>query len=118
MSAETNHTTNDNWFVSGLLQVVTDPSSERTTGRITSYHADSFAETKTTGHVSPSGDVEIVVVAKRQISIEAEILSGSGIQTHVVWAQDLEYSNTQVYLNNFTVQVSRIHPLTLLADNT
>ena len=51
VSAEDDHTINQNWFVSGLLQVVTDPSGKPTTGKITRYDAPLFAETDTTGSV-------------------------------------------------------------------
>ena len=51
VSAEDDHTINQNWFVSGLLQVVTDPSGKPTTGKITKYDAQPFAVTSTTGSV-------------------------------------------------------------------
>ena len=35
VSAEDDHTINQNWFVSGLLQVVTDPSGKETITRVT-----------------------------------------------------------------------------------
>ncbi|KAH7930776.1 hypothetical protein BV22DRAFT_999830 [Leucogyrophana mollusca] len=102
-SAEMNHTLNQNWYVSGLLQVVTDTSSEPTTGKITSYEAQPYAVTETTGSVG-GGDVNVTVKATRQIKIEATIVSGSGKENSVVWEQNLEYSNTQYYLDNTYVQ--------------
>jgi hypothetical protein len=108
-SAETDHAINANWYVSGLLQVVTDSSSEPTTGNITSYLAEPYASTNVTGTVSENGDVIINVQASREISIEAEILSGSGVRTSVVWSQQLEYSNTQYYLNSTNIQVCPHH---------
>ncbi|TBU49086.1 peptide N-acetyl-beta-D-glucosaminyl asparaginase amidase A-domain-containing protein [Dichomitus squalens] len=105
VSAEDDHTINQNWFVSGSLQVVTDPSGKPTTGKITRYDADDFAVTNTTGSVGANGDVNVTVAATRNIHIEAEITSGSGQTTHVVWSQNLEYSNTQNYLDNTFIQI-------------
>ncbi|KAF7326945.1 Peptide-N4-(N-acetyl-beta-glucosaminyl)asparagine amidase A [Mycena venus] len=84
VSAETDKTILQNWFVSGLLQVITDVSSKPTTGRITSYSAEPFAQTTTTGG--------------------PDILSGSGKANSVVFSQNLEYTNQQLYLNNLSVQ--------------
>ncbi|KAJ7774606.1 peptide N-acetyl-beta-D-glucosaminyl asparaginase amidase A-domain-containing protein [Mycena maculata] len=96
-SAEVDHTINQNWFVSGLLQVITDSSSKPTTGKITKYSAEDFAVTTTTGSTDATGDVNITVTASRKIEISASILSGSGKQTDVVWSQNLEYTNQQSY---------------------
>ncbi|KAJ7172470.1 peptide N-acetyl-beta-D-glucosaminyl asparaginase amidase A-domain-containing protein [Mycena filopes] len=103
-SAEANRTINQNWFVSGLLQVVTDSSSEPTTGKITSYSADPFAKTTTTGSVAANGDISIAVTATREIHITADIVSGSGKKNHVVVSQSLQYINQQDYLENTLVQ--------------
>ncbi|KAJ7109380.1 peptide N-acetyl-beta-D-glucosaminyl asparaginase amidase A-domain-containing protein [Mycena epipterygia] len=103
-SAEANKTINQNWFVSGLLQVVTDSSSKRTTGKITSYSAEPFAVANTTGSVGANGDVNITVTASRKIEITADVVSGSGRTTHVVWSQNLKYINQQNYLDNQLVQ--------------
>lgn len=105
VSAEDDHAINQNWFVSGNLQVVTDPSGKPTTGKITKYDAGDFAVTTTTGSVGANGDVNVTVAATRSVHIEAEITSGSGKTTHVVWSQSLAYSNTQNFLDNTTVQV-------------
>ncbi|KAI1794573.1 peptide N-acetyl-beta-D-glucosaminyl asparaginase amidase A-domain-containing protein [Ganoderma leucocontextum] len=105
VSAEDDHAINQNWFVSGNLQVVTDPSGKPTTGKITQYQADDFAATQTTGSVGTNGDVNVTVAATRNIHIEAEITSGSGKTTHVVWDQRLKYSNTQNYLDNTFIQI-------------
>lgn len=107
VSAESDHAINQNWFVSGSLQVVTDPSGKATTGKITQYQADDFAVGKTTGSVGANGDVNVTVAATRKIHIESEITSGSGKTTHVVWDQSLKYSNTQNYLDNTTIQVRK-----------
>ncbi|CCM04580.1 uncharacterized protein FIBRA_06761 [Fibroporia radiculosa] len=104
VSAETNHTINPNWYVSGNLQVITDSSSKPTTGKILVYDVQPYAETTTTGSVGANGDVNVTVSASRKILIESEIISGSGEYTYVVWTQNLEYSNTQYYLDNYNVQ--------------
>lgn len=103
-SAEADHTILQNWFVSGLLQVVTDSSPKRTVGRITKYIADPFAASTIVGSVGDNGDINVTVSATRQIRIEAEVTSGSGITKHVVWSQDLRYSNMQSFLENTSVQ--------------
>ncbi|KAH8117599.1 peptide N-acetyl-beta-D-glucosaminyl asparaginase amidase A-domain-containing protein [Phellopilus nigrolimitatus] len=103
-SAEANHTLNQNWFVSGLVQVVTDPSGARTTGNITRYEVAPFAVTNTTGSVGANGDVNVTVSATRSVHIEAQVVSGSGTVNNVVFSQELAYSNTQNYLDNTTIQ--------------
>ncbi|KAJ8489682.1 hypothetical protein ONZ45_g13482 [Pleurotus djamor] len=103
-SAEPNRGTLQNWFVSGLLQVVTDPSGKPSTGRITSYSADPFAVVSNTATPRDNGDLSITVTATRKIHIEAEVTSGSGKTSHVVVSQDLRYSNVQTYQNNFNIQ--------------
>jgi hypothetical protein len=108
VSAEADKTILQNWFVSGLLQVVTDSSSKRTTGKITSYNAEPFAQTTVTGTVGDNGDVNITVTASRKIHISSTIVSGSKKVTHVTWAQNLNYINQQNYLDNTFVQVSTI----------
>lgn len=106
VSAELNHTINDNWFVSGNLQVVIDSSSEPTTGNITKYIAQPYAVSNVTGNVGKNGDVIVTVQTARHIHIESTITSGSGKTTEVVWSQHLLYQNVQNYLNNATIQVS------------
>ena len=84
---------------------MTDTSSKPTTGKITSYSASPFAVTTTTGSVGANGDVNVTVTASRKIHVEANVVSGSGKTTHVVWDQNLEYQNVQNYLENATIQV-------------
>jgi len=103
-SAEADKTILQNWFVSGVLQVITDSSSKQTTGKITSYSADPFAVTSTTGSVAANGDISITVKASRQIHITSDIISGSGKTNRVVFSQNLEYVNQQDYLDNTLVQ--------------
>ncbi|OJT07842.1 Peptide-N4-(N-acetyl-beta-glucosaminyl)asparagine amidase A [Trametes pubescens] len=104
VSAEDDHAINQNWFVSGNLQVVTDPSSKPTTGKITKYEASPFAVSTTTGSVGANGDVNVTVSATRSLHIEAEITSGSGKTTHVVWSQNHAFSNTQQFLSDLSIQ--------------
>ncbi|KAF7342117.1 Peptide-N4-(N-acetyl-beta-glucosaminyl)asparagine amidase A [Mycena venus] len=103
-SAEADKTILQNWFVSGVLQVITDTSSKPTTGKITSYSAEPFAESSTTGSVRKNGDISITVTASRKIHITADILSGSGKINRVVFSQNLEYINQQAYFHNTSIQ--------------
>ncbi|EMD38315.1 hypothetical protein CERSUDRAFT_48628 [Gelatoporia subvermispora B] len=103
VSAETNHSINQNWYVSGNLHVKTDTSTKPTTGKLTLYEAEPFAQTTTVGYQS-SLDVNVTVTATRSIHIEADIIAGSGVRSHVVWTQQLEFSNTQNWLDNATFQ--------------
>ncbi|KAG9318485.1 peptide N-acetyl-beta-D-glucosaminyl asparaginase amidase A-domain-containing protein [Chiua virens] len=102
-SAEANHTLNQNWYVSGLLQVVTDPSGKQTTGRITSYDVQPYAVTETSASIGGT-DVNITVNAQHSVHIEAVVISGSGQENYVTFDQDLSYTNTQYYLNNTLTQ--------------
>lgn len=103
VSAEANHTVNSNWYVSGLLQVITHPSGKRTTGQMIAYDAQPYADTQTYGSVSPS-DVNITVTAQRRLRIESLVISGDGTENHVVFEQYLDYTNTQYYLNYSNTQ--------------
>ncbi|KZT26436.1 hypothetical protein NEOLEDRAFT_1162094 [Neolentinus lepideus HHB14362 ss-1] len=102
-SAESDHAINGNWYVSGNLQVVTDPSGKPTSGKITAYDVQPYAQTSASASVG-GGDVNITVKATRNVHIEAEVISGSGNTNYVVWSQNLQYSNTQYYLDNTYVQ--------------
>lgn len=103
-SAEADHTINGNWFVSANLQVITDKSDQPTTGKITAYNVEPYAHSTTTGSID-NGEVNFTVSATRKVHIEADILSGSGKKSHVVWSQDLSFSNNQQYLANTLIQV-------------
>jgi hypothetical protein len=104
VSAEANHTLNQNWYVSGLLQVVTDPSGKPTTGKITAYDVQPYAVTETTASISGT-DVNVTVKAQRTVKIESTVVSGSGMTNNVIFQQNLDYTNTQYYLNNAYIQV-------------
>lgn len=117
VSAETDHVINQNWFVSGLLQVITDPSGKPTTGKMNTYNASPFAITSTTGSVGANGDVIVTVNATRDIHIDSTIVSGSGKTTRVVFSQQSTYSNTQSFLNDTFIQV-RYHGYEISAKHT
>ncbi|KAA1471171.1 hypothetical protein DENSPDRAFT_96775 [Dentipellis sp. KUC8613] len=104
-SAESDHTINQNWFVSGLLQVQVDSSNKPTTGNITVHEVSDFANSTTTGSVGDNGDVNVTVAATRSIRIESDIVAGSGKRTHVVFTQELQYVNLQNYLDNTFIQL-------------
>ncbi|KAF8266053.1 peptide N-acetyl-beta-D-glucosaminyl asparaginase amidase A-domain-containing protein [Lactarius quietus] len=102
-SAEPDHQINQNWYLSGLLQVKLDSSTVPTTGKITQYEAYGFAMSNVS--LSKSGvDVNITLSASRSVYIEAEIIAGSGARTEVVFSQNLDFVNVQSYLQNFTTQ--------------
>ena len=105
VSAETNHTINQNWYLTANLQVVTDKTStKRTTGKMTVYDVQPYAHTATTGS-SADGVVRATVQASRTVHIETDLVSGSGEKTHVVWSQSLSFSNAQTYRQNASIQV-------------
>ncbi|KAF8902138.1 peptide N-acetyl-beta-D-glucosaminyl asparaginase amidase A-domain-containing protein [Gymnopilus junonius] len=103
-SAENDHTINQNWFLSAVLQVFVDKSSKPTTGEINTYSVQPFSVTNTVGSVGSNGDVNITVSASRKILIESTIISGSGEVNHVVWSQQLQYKNVQNILDNTLIQ--------------
>jgi hypothetical protein len=96
---------NQNWYLSGLLQVVTDPSGKPTTGGITCYDVQPYAETETSASIGGT-DVNVTVRARRSLYIEAVVISGSGQETSVAFQQNLDYTNTQYYLDDANTQVS------------
>ncbi|KAJ8489678.1 hypothetical protein ONZ45_g13481 [Pleurotus djamor] len=104
-SAEQDHAIEQNWYVSGNLQVVTDVSSRPTKGKMLSYSAEPFARSSVDGRIEGQGSVDFNVKATRKLHIESVINSGSGKTVRVQWSQDLEYTNSQVYRENGTVQV-------------
>lgn len=110
VSAEQNHTTLQNWFVSGNLQVFTDPSGEPTTGQMLHIDSKPFAETKTEHDLASNGDLTFTVTASRSVHIESEIVSGSGKTSRVAWTQTYEYSSSQQWLNDSLIQVGRYLP--------
>ena len=77
VSAEQDHSINQNWYVTANLQVVLDSSNKPTTGKMSIYSAEPFARATTTGSTS-HGDIDFTVKASRDIHIESEVVSGSG----------------------------------------
>ncbi|KIJ17411.1 hypothetical protein PAXINDRAFT_73494 [Paxillus involutus ATCC 200175] len=117
VSAEANHALNQNWYVSGLLQVVLDPSGKPTTGQITSYDVQPYAVTETTAAMG-GGDVNITLKAQRSLRIESVVISGSGQENNVVFQQNLDYTNTQYYLNDaYTQNVAQVSSGSVLSTH-
>ena len=111
-SAEKDHQINQNWFLSGLLQVKLDSSTTPTTGKITHYEVSDFA-TSTVSSSKNGADMDIIVNASRRVYIEAEIVAGSGAKTEVVFSQSLDFASVQSYLQGFTKQVCLSKPTTV-----
>ena len=128
VSAEADHAINDNWFLSGniqvsgfnlnlpthldsyssiyvCMQVITDPSNKTTTGKITNYQVPQFATSSLQGNLANNGDLNVTVRAAHKLLIEADVISGSGSVNQVTWQQDLSYSNLQIYRENALIQV-------------
>ncbi|KDQ19860.1 hypothetical protein BOTBODRAFT_27282 [Botryobasidium botryosum FD-172 SS1] len=108
VSTESDHAINGNWYVSGNIQVVLDPSDKPTTGSITSYSAPEFP-TGTVSGTPPAAppsdaDVDFTVKASHALRIEANITTGSGKQTHVVWQQQFSFSNMHHYADQANTQ--------------
>ena len=103
-SAEPNHQIDQNWYLSGLLQVKLDSSSKPTTGNITRYEATDFA-TWSTSVMKGDVDMDITVNASHRVHIEADIIAGSGARNKVVYTQNLNYTIVQSYLDSFSKQV-------------
>ncbi len=56
-------------------------------------------------------DWNFTVVATHDLRIEAVVVSGDGGVNHVVWIQDLQFSNSQSYLDNAVHWVCTQWPL-------
>ncbi|KZV93378.1 hypothetical protein EXIGLDRAFT_717351 [Exidia glandulosa HHB12029] len=104
ISAEDDHATNQNWYVSGNIQVFVDSTSKPTTGKITKYSASPYPISQVTGSVAENGDVNVTVSATRSLTIEAEIVAGSGKKTLVHWSQNLSYVNKQTFTDDANSQ--------------
>ena len=105
-SAEDDHQVLQNWWVSGLLQVFTDPESDKPTrGKITRYNAEPYAKTNLISNVEENGDVRVDLIAGRDLRIEATVISGSGKVNFVEWRQRLDFKNRQLYVDGATKQV-------------
>ncbi|KAL1717553.1 peptide N-acetyl-beta-D-glucosaminyl asparaginase amidase A-domain-containing protein [Schizophyllum commune] len=104
-SAEEDHAILGNWYVSGLLQVVTGASEGRTTGNLTVYEVGEYAEAETTGGNTTEGGFQVEVDAKRSVHIESVLVDGNGEETAVVWVQDLDYVSKQTFSADYLVQL-------------
>ncbi|KIK57824.1 hypothetical protein GYMLUDRAFT_46028 [Collybiopsis luxurians FD-317 M1] len=103
ISAESDGAINQNWFVSGLLQIVTAATSSPTTGNMTVYEASNFPVSSSSASISQNGNAVITVDASRTIHIESDVCS-EGACTTVVFDQSLQYSNVQSYLDDLNIQ--------------
>lgn len=108
VSAEPNHATNANWYVSGLLQIELGSTNTSTSGNITKYEVEDYAQTTSGGNVSASGDLTVTVGATRSIRIESEIWTGNGDKVEVVFEQQLQFENVQSYVNDASIRVRRL----------
>lgn len=98
-----NHTINSDWLVSGNVQIVLDESEKPTTGRITRYDVEPFAQVMVTGRVSGSApDVTATTRAIRSLLVEGEALTGSGRIMNYRWQQQASFLNTETYVTNPT----------------
>jgi hypothetical protein len=108
ISAEPDYTTEQNWYLTANLQVITNSASnEPTTGNVTIYSIDPYPQMSTTGHVLNGGqDVDFTVTASRKVHVESTVVAGgSGKKNHVVWTQDLKYTNVQTFTQGGITQV-------------
>ncbi|GAA5834563.1 hypothetical protein JCM9279_004353 [Rhodotorula babjevae] len=98
---------NDNWFITGALHLVLDPSDPpiRTTGRLLSYDAPSAPLILSAGFPSPDGaSLRTFVSAQRTLRIEAELETGSEGRRLVHVAHEVEFNNEQRFDDNGTYQ--------------
>lgn len=107
VSSEPGHEINSNWLISGNIQVLLDESNKPTTGQITKYSVPDYAVANESKNASSNGDLAFTVTAKRDLVIQAEIITGSGKRTLVVWEQHLSFSNVQQYLDGASYQTVR-----------
>lgn len=84
-SAETDHSINGNWYVSGAVHVTLGDSDKPTTGEITLYKADNYATTTESGGKDTTGAVAFSVGATRSVHVESIIVAGDGKKTKVVF---------------------------------
>ncbi|KAF8581084.1 hypothetical protein K439DRAFT_257490 [Ramaria rubella] len=105
----TNFSINQNWIVSGNLQLVLDDSQEATKGEIIIHDAPAFVIPSVVGTVAgPAPNVSVTSTTKRTIYIEGRLETGSGKISTVVWHQQLNFTNTEEYTTTLK-NVSRQH---------
>jgi hypothetical protein len=108
-SGEADHAINPNWYLSANIQVITDSSNKPTTGKILSYSAPAYATSTLTNNTAANGDVSFTLGAKHSVQITSTITSGSGKTNFVIWSQNMQFSNTQNYLDGAARQVCVQH---------
>ncbi|GAA5934285.1 hypothetical protein JCM3775_006958 [Rhodotorula graminis] len=97
---------NDNWFITGALHLVLDPSDPpiRTTGRLLSYDVSPAPLILSAGFPSSDGaSLRTVVSAQRTLEIRAELLTGEGRKVVQV-AHEVAFDNEQRFDDNGTYQ--------------
>ncbi|GAA5831520.1 hypothetical protein JCM11251_004051 [Rhodosporidiobolus azoricus] len=94
-----NETVNNNWFITGALHLVLDPTSPpiRTTGRILSHQVTPSPFILSGGFPSADGaELKTSVKGTRSVNIVAELVTGSGKKL-VHWGQAATLENKQFY---------------------
>ncbi|GAA5892526.1 hypothetical protein JCM6882_005639 [Rhodosporidiobolus microsporus] len=92
-------TVNSNWFITGALHVVLDPTSPpvRTTGRLLSHQVTPSPFILSGGFPSADGkELKTSVKGTRSVNIVAEVVTGSGKKV-VHWGQAATLENKQFY---------------------
>lgn len=90
----------------------------QTKGTITRYEVPAFATSRRSAFPLQDNSYNFTIDANHAIVIESTVISGSGKSTHVVWKQDLHFTNLQTYLNNATEIVSLLFCLLFALPNT
>lgn len=109
-----NYSINSNWFVSGNVQIMLDPSGGRSMGQILSYHAQPHADTSVKGLATLTNELRVHTSAKRSLAITGSIRSASGRVMVVDWTQTYQVCTCSsdfglpvVELHSFANSVSR-----------
>jgi Peptide N-acetyl-beta-D-glucosaminyl asparaginase amidase A len=113
-----NFSTNQNWIISGNLQVcifninptqssyilsqlLLDDTDEATTGSLTIYEAAPFVSPSTVGSVAGvAPNVSVTTSANRTIHIQGHLTTGSGKTTTTIWQQQLSVMSSFRYPNS------------------
>lgn len=95
---------NSNWYLSGNIALVLDPSGEKTTGSIAHYESTPWVDVK--GRAAKDNEtVEVWVEAGRRHRVEGVVNTGSGGSKSVVFEQSLEYKNYMKFFDGGFTQV-------------
>ncbi|BGP36823.1 hypothetical protein JCM10449v2_000725 [Rhodotorula kratochvilovae] len=90
---------NDNWFITGALHLVLDPSNPpvRTTGRMLSYDVAPLPLIISAGFPSPDGKtLRTLLSVQRTLDIRAELETGAG-RKEVRVSHEVRFENDQFY---------------------